>query len=159
MVGAFRQEPGGGEDGIEVGSGEAKGRRGGRAAATDPGELFGEEGWVLGDEIAELYQSFHGGRERERGGVEREKRLEMFGFLHSGLGKQTFWDFDFGFGFGSGFCFFFVFWLGWEGDLEMKGGSIVGGLGWLLTLALSSFVFSLIIRHVFVACVSEVQAC
>lgn len=50
----FREEASKGEEGVEIGAREALRGGGGGAAAADPGELVGEEGGVLGDEIAEL---------------------------------------------------------------------------------------------------------
>lgn len=56
--GGLGEEAGDGEQGVDVGAGEA--RRGGRrAAGADPGELVGQEGGVLGDEVAELGESLH----------------------------------------------------------------------------------------------------
>lgn len=59
-----------GDQTVDMGTGEA--RRGGRrAACTDPGELVGQEGGILGDEFAELDESLHGS-----GGGEEERERE-----------------------------------------------------------------------------------
>lgn len=126
-----------------MGSGEARGRGGGRASAADPGELFGEEGGVLGDEIAELDQSFHGERERE--GREEVRDVGKSAFF-----SIAFWGVSIFLALALALAFCSSF--GWEGIWNWRGGS------WGLVTNFSAFFFvlSLIIRRVFVACVSDV---